>query len=184
MRRASVHKQQRNSLRTSVRQSVQLDASTCVVQYEKSTSSLKVIAAGTQGNPLFEPLSEQQKKVVYGAMFDVQCQSNETIIQQGERGDLFYVVESGQYAAYLAASGPKPVKHYKRGSGFGELALLYNSPRAATVKCIEGGKLWAIDRSVFSMIMVASNQREVLHTKEVRALLAPHAPSPPPAPLS
>ena len=56
------------------------------------------------------------------------------ILWLGEKGDNFYVVSSGEFAAYLKAVGDdKPVKTYGVGGSFGELALMYNCPRAATV---------------------------------------------------
>ena len=41
------------------------------------------------------------------------------------------------------------VAEYGEGDSFGELALLYNSPRAATVTCFEGGRVWALERKRF-----------------------------------
>lgn len=40
-------------------------------------------------------------------------------------------------------------KNLKKGEGFGELALLYNAPRSASVKTLEKCALWAIDRVTF-----------------------------------
>lgn len=47
--------------------------------------------------------------------------------------------------------------HTYNGSGsFGELALLYNMPRAATVKAIQNGSVWAMDRQTFRRILLKS----------------------------
>ena len=48
--------------------------------------------------------------------------------------------------AYIAAAGANP--------SFGELALMYNAPRAATVKASSDCKLWALDRLAFKVIMM------------------------------
>lgn len=54
---------------------------------------------------------------------------------QGEEGHAFYIVESGQLAAFKDG-GPAPVMAYGPGDYFGELALLRSdSRRAATVRC-------------------------------------------------
>ena len=44
------------------------------------------------------------------------------------------------------------VAEYGEGDSFGELALLYNSPRAATVTCKEGGRVWALERKRFRYV--------------------------------
>lgn len=51
--------------------------------------------------------------------------------REGEEGDNFYVVESGEY---VAVKGDVEVSHYHGRGAFGELALMYHCPRAATVQ--------------------------------------------------
>lgn len=46
----------------------------------------------------------------------------------------------------------------QEGDAFGELALMYNTPRAATVKCTEGGNLWELSRSAYRAILITDNQ--------------------------
>jgi serine/threonine protein kinase/CRP-like cAMP-binding protein len=146
----------RASIKRSIRASVTLGGSTVVAQYDKSAATLEILKQATDGNPLFEGMNDDQRQVVYGAFVEEDVDAGDVIITQGDRGDLFYVVESGAFDATLATTGDQVVKHYERGTGFGELALLYNSPRAATVTCTKQGRIWAIDRAVFNMIMVAS----------------------------
>ena len=147
-----------SAIRSGTRNSITLGHTT-IATYEKDRRTIDILKQATEDNPLFEPLSEEQRMVVYGAMVDDTVEKGEVVIREGERGDLFYVVESGAFAARLAAHGPDapPVKSYASGGCFGELALLYNSPRAATVECTQSGTIWTIDRAVFNMIMIASN---------------------------
>ena len=73
-------------------------------------------------------------------------------------------MQGGTYAVFLKAVGPNPVVTYGRGDSFGELALMYNCPRAATVKCTASGVLWALDRATFRTILCskqASEDREL-----------------------
>ena len=68
-------------------------------------------------------------------------------------GDNFFVVEDGKYEAWLEELGrTNPVKTYESGTGFGERALLQNVPRAASVECVEAGRVWAISRIQFRKI--------------------------------
>jgi len=82
----------------------------------------------------------------------VTVDADQAVITQGdekEKANTFYVVESGEFDVLL--DGVK-VHHYSRGGCFGELALLQNVPRAASVVCVSAGnghKLWAIDRRTF-----------------------------------
>lgn len=88
------------------------------------------------------------------------------VISQGDAGDFFYVVEKGSFDVYVNSSGflqPGPdgmgqkVGSIQPGGSFGELALMYNAPRAATVVSAEAGcMLWALDRHTFRRILMES----------------------------
>lgn len=58
-----------------------------------------------------------------------------------------YIVDSGKFEISTEAQGK--VGECNKGSKFGELALIYNAKRAATVTCVENAKLWALDRHIF-----------------------------------
>lgn len=67
---------------------------------------------------------------------------DEAIIRQGDIGDLFFCLEIGNATAEVDGS---QVFSYEPGGCFGELALIYNSPRAASVIAKSACKLWALD---------------------------------------
>ena len=72
-------------------------------------------------------------------------------------GDNFFVVEDGSYEAWLEELGrANPVKTYKSGTGFGERALLQNVPRAASLECVEAGRVWAMSRLQFRKITMGA----------------------------
>jgi len=85
-------------------------------------------------------------------MFPVSCEPGMVVIAQGDVGDNFYIVESGEYEVFLKQTGDEKVHAYTSGDAFGELALMYNSPRAATVKCASAGSLWGLDQNTFRQI--------------------------------
>jgi cAMP-dependent protein kinase regulator len=88
------------------------------------------------------------------------------VITQGDAGDFFYVVEKGSFGVYVNPKGalqPGPdgmgqnVGTIEAGGSFGELALMYNAPRAATVISAEPQcTLWALDRVTFRRILMES----------------------------
>ena len=70
-------------------------------------------------------------------MFEQKTEKGQFIINQNDDGDYFYVVETGVYSALQTqADDPKTktVFTYDNKGNFGELALLYNMPRAASVR--------------------------------------------------
>lgn len=96
------------------------------------------------------------------------------MISQGDQGDFFYVVEKGSFHVYVNPSGSlqpgqdgvgEKVATIEPGGSFGELALMYNAPRAATVVSAEGDcTLWALDRITFRRILMDSTfQRRRLY---------------------
>lgn len=96
------------------------------------------------------------------------------VITQGDQGDFFYVVEKGSFDVYVNPTGSlqpgldglgTKVATIEPGGSFGELALMYNAPRAATVISAEGpSTLWALDRITFRRILMDSTfQRRRLY---------------------
>jgi len=84
-------------------------------------------------------------------------ENQENIIVQGDEGDFFYLVRSGAFE--ILVNGRK-VAEATKGKSFGELALLYGQPRAATVRATEHSSVWAVDRATFRRVVLASNFRK------------------------
>lgn len=107
---------------------------------------------------LLNRLEEDQLTNVLDAMEERQVTADEIVIQQGDDGDNFYVIDSGNYDIYIDGdNGPTRVGSYDGSGFFGELALMYNMPRAATIKATTNGILWSLDRKTFRQIIVKAN---------------------------
>jgi cAMP-dependent protein kinase regulator len=105
---------------------------------------------------MFMALDEDELDVVVDAMDEKKYKAGEAVITEGEKGDFLYVVESGDLQCFKQFAGekePKHLKDYVPGDAFGELALLYNSPRAATIKAKSDCHLWVLDRNTFNHIV-------------------------------
>ena len=76
------------------------------------------------------------------------------IINQYEEGNEFYILEEGKATAWKELDGKeRNVFEYSPGSYFGELALLYNAPRAASIKADTDCKLLTLDRMSFKRLL-------------------------------
>ncbi|XP_028398414.1 cAMP-dependent protein kinase type II-alpha regulatory subunit-like isoform X2 [Dendronephthya gigantea] len=112
---------------------------------------------------LFKNLESEELTRVLDAMFEKKVTPDEHVIDQGDDGDNFYVVDSGTYDIFVKIDGAdKNVGNYINKGSFGELALMYNTPRAATIVATSDGILWALDRVTFRKIVLraASKKRK------------------------
>ncbi|XP_051739975.1 cAMP-dependent protein kinase type II-beta regulatory subunit [Ctenopharyngodon idella] len=110
---------------------------------------------------LFKNLDQEQMSQVLDAMFEKVVVTGEHIIDQDDDGDNFYVIERGMFDIVLKADGTtRTVGSYDNRGSFGELALMYNTPRAATIIATSPGALWCLDRLTFRRIIVKNNAKK------------------------
>ncbi|XP_059843478.1 cAMP-dependent protein kinase type II-beta regulatory subunit-like [Hypanus sabinus] len=110
---------------------------------------------------LFKNLDQEQMFQLLDAMFERFVEVGEHVIDQGDDGDNFYVIERGKYDIFVSVDGmQKCVGTYENHGSFGELALMYNTPRAATIIATSNGALWGLDRTTFRRIILKNNARK------------------------
>ncbi len=108
-------------------------------------------------NILFSSYAADEQQAIVDAFDKEEIDADTFVIRQGENGEKFYVVEQGSVDIYVKnASGEnqKVGTPLASGSSFGELALMYNTPRAASVKTSTNLKAWSIDRTTYRQIVV------------------------------
>ena len=110
--------------------------------YPKPEGSKKFLTTALSSHYLFESLDDDDMNKIVDCMKPSFASVDEVIIRQGDIGDLFFCLEIGN--AYAQVDG-REVFVYEPGGCFGELALIYNSPRAASVIARSACKLWAVD---------------------------------------
>jgi serine/threonine protein kinase len=120
----------------------------------KSDEVKAQIEAALNKHFLFKAMDKKSVQAIISSMTRRLMAPNEEIIKQGDKGDTFYVIERGQVDVLV--DGNK-VGMIKAPAAFGELALMYNSPRAATIKCSDYGVLWVTDRMTFRRALAVSS---------------------------
>lgn len=135
--------------------------------HPKSQEQLERLKHAIEGNFLFSHLDEEQSAQILGALMEKPIPAKDIkVIIQGDPGDYFYVVEKGSFDVFVNPAGSlqpgseglgQKVGTIEAGGSFGELALMYNAPRAATVISAEpNSTLWALDRLTFRRILMES----------------------------
>uniref|UniRef100_A0A7M4FHU8 cAMP-dependent protein kinase type II-alpha regulatory subunit n=1 Tax=Crocodylus porosus TaxID=8502 RepID=A0A7M4FHU8_CROPO len=110
---------------------------------------------------LFKNLDQEQLSQVLDAMFERKVKPQEHVIDQGDDGDNFYVIERGLYDIFVTRDNQsRCVGRYDNHGSFGELALMYNTPRAATIVATTEGSLWGLDRVTFRRIILKNNAKK------------------------
>jgi len=95
---------------------------------------------------LFAPLTPHALEDLAWRLVSVTATPGEVVIREGDQGDRFYVVEDGEVA--VSQEG-KPLNTLGPGTYFGEIALLHDAPRMATVTAVTHASFLALDRGEF-----------------------------------
>ena len=140
--------------------------SVSIPQYDKSDASVDFLtkALSSDSNFLFSSLSPDELRLLIGAMAPHSSKAESIIIQQGDIGDYFYVLERGRVDFVVDGN---LVGHCGPGASFGELALLYDSPRAATCKANEDCQLWRVDQHTFRYMLAKTQANQNNHIHQI-----------------
>lgn len=106
----------------------------------KNDETKEAVRARLMKSFLFNSLDPKDLEIVIDAMTEVKLVPGQTVIKEGDDGDYLYVVEKGRLQCSKIFKGnttPTNLIVYEPGGAFGELALLYNAPRAATITAID-----------------------------------------------
>jgi len=106
--------------------------------------------------PIFKTLDEYALSRICDVLRRETHKKDEVIMEQGDMGDKFYIVEKGQCVvkkAYIDGVAPRIVKECGSGDYFGELALLRNEPRAATVIAASDCTVLILSRRSFKAML-------------------------------
>lgn len=129
----------------------------------KSASERAFLARAVSGIFLFADLHATLLNDVLDAMEKKVVADGERLMAQGAKGDNFYVIESGKYRVLKDG---KQVFEYSGAGFFGELALMYNTSRSATVEAASAGVVWALDRATFRHLVTSAQEQRAKVSQE------------------
>ncbi|SCU77888.1 LAME_0A02564g1_1 [Lachancea meyersii CBS 8951] len=160
--------QRRTSVSGETMQPDNLDDWTPENYSEKTGLQLERLEKAIGRNFLFNKLDTESKRLVINSLEEKNAKEGDEIIKQGDEGDYFYIVEKGNVDFFV---GSQKVNTSGPGSSFGELALMYNSPRAATVVATTDCVLWALDRLTFRRILLGSSfKKRILYDEFLKSM--------------
>ncbi len=99
-----------------------------------------------QGISIFAPLAPSRLERLATALSEVEAAANSAVFEQGDHGNLFYVIAHGTAAVEIDGAQARVLEE---GDFFGEIALLRDIPRTATVRAVTDLQLFALDRDTF-----------------------------------
>ncbi|KAI8103635.1 hypothetical protein M9435_004970 [Picochlorum sp. BPE23] len=149
-----------------------------IAKYPKTTKVVQMLLGVMDDNMLFQGLSLAAKQAIVESMSPQYVESGCDVIRQGDLdGQEFYVVEKGRFCVTkrVEREGKEDIvvlgNDFGTSFAFGDLALLYDAPRSATVTATSSGKLWKMERHVYQAIKHAhSKQIEVRKSDAIQSI--------------
>ena len=116
-----------------------------LVEIDKTVAAPTAELALIDAVPMFAPLSIAAKEYMARRLVSVPVSAGDVVIRAGDPGERFYIVSDGEFDV-LADGADR-----KMGGGdyFGEIALLRDVPRTATIRAVVDGQLYALERADF-----------------------------------
>jgi len=138
--------------------------------YAKNKDTEQRLKVAISKSFLFSNLDDQGRELVIGAFRQHIKHLGDVVIRQGDdNARELFMLEKGTLHVYKKMNSSEPgdgkqvFEYNSAGDVFGELALLYNCPRSATIKASTDCVLWSIDRETFNFLVkdAASRKRNL-----------------------
>jgi uncharacterized protein YhbP (UPF0306 family)/quercetin dioxygenase-like cupin family protein len=123
---------------------------------------------------VFDDLPTQQVGSIVASLQVTEAKEGEVIVRQGGPADKFFIVAEGQVEVEREENGSQSVATLGPGAFFGEVSILRNTPREATVKATKPTKLLAMERDTFRDLVAQSLGTTQEFDKVIQARLGAH----------
>ncbi|KAF6737454.1 cGMP-dependent protein kinase 2 [Oryzias melastigma] len=121
----------------------------------KNSHAKRLINEAIVSNDFLKKLEPQHMREMVDCMYEKVFSEGQLVIQEGEAGNYLYVLAEGLLEVI---QNGKLLGEMRPGTAFGELAILYNCKRTATVKAVLQSHIWALERQTFQTIMMRTTQ--------------------------
>ena len=128
-----------------------------------SKEEIDTITQVLKNHFFFGNLGEEDLIVVVEKMFYASVDAGEHIFKQNDRGSCFFFIAEGEAIVLINGVNKKTLGV---NSTFGELALLYDSPRSATIKCDNQTWFWVIDRITFKKLYQDIAEKQFIENRK------------------
>jgi cGMP-dependent protein kinase len=123
-----------------------------------SPENRKFLSKVLQKHFLFAGLEDNERNSVIDYMSMQKVANNDVVFSQGDQGDCCYIIQSGIFTVSIDDAA---LKQLRPKHTFGELAMLYNVNRTATVSCKEAGTIWQMSGDCFRDCMEKLSDKHV-----------------------
>jgi cAMP-dependent protein kinase regulator len=129
----------------------------------KNEEQIEFLEHALKDNFVFGSMQSKELRTLVNAMTLNSVKKGTKMIQQGDKGDYLYVLQSG--TVKFMVDGVEVGEASSSGTVIGELALLYDCPRAATVVATTDCEVWRVSQHVFRRIKAAYALQNDLETR-------------------
>lgn len=127
------------------------------IKSDVAVQETSVICEFLKDFPLFSDLTPNTLAEVADKMMVHKAEAGETVLRQGDAGDLFYLIRSGSVDVLIDdGQQKKKVAELNQGQYFGEAALITDEPRNATIVAREKSVFYALGKDDFRAVLEAS----------------------------
>jgi len=126
---------------------------------EKDFRSKQLIREAIMENDFLKNLPSGQVREIVDYMEKKKVVAGAYVIKEGDQGSHLYVSAEGDYEVIKDG---KVLGQLGIGKAFGELAILYNCKRTASIRAVSNGEVWLLDRIVFQKIMMSTGKQRLM----------------------
>nr|XP_040016271.1 cGMP-dependent protein kinase 2 [Gasterosteus aculeatus aculeatus]XP_040016272.1 cGMP-dependent protein kinase 2 [Gasterosteus aculeatus aculeatus] len=124
---------------------------------KKVASETSLIVKAIQKNDFLSRLDDEQTAMMVDLLAVSSYKPNDDVIKEGTEGDSMYIVAAGEL---LVTQAGQTLRSLTTGDVFGELAILYNCRRTATVKAKTAVRLWCMERQTYRTIITNKSKKK------------------------